>query len=42
MLTGTSMVNFDFDATGESLKEAATQYTHQLSMTPSGGNRTWL
>ncbi len=39
ILTGTSMVNFDFDATGESLKEAATQYPHQLTLTPSGGNR---
>ena len=39
ILTGTSMVNFDFDATGESLKLAATQYPHQLTLTPAGGNR---
>ena len=39
ILTGQSMVNFDFDATGEALKEAATQYPKQLTLTPSGGNR---
>jgi peptide/nickel transport system substrate-binding protein len=39
ILTGSSMVNFDFSATGESLKLAATQYPHQLTLTPSGGNR---
>ena len=31
ILTGSSMVNFDFSATGESLKVAATQYPKQLS-----------
>jgi peptide/nickel transport system substrate-binding protein len=39
ILTGQSMVNFDFDATGEALKTAATQYPKQLTLTPSGGNR---
>jgi peptide/nickel transport system substrate-binding protein len=39
ILTGSSMVNFDFSATGESLKLAATQYPTQLSLTPAGGNR---
>ena len=39
ILTGQSMVNFDFDATGEGLELAATHYPHQLSLTPSGGNR---
>jgi len=39
ILTGSSMVNFDFSATGESLKLAATQYPKQLSLTPAGGNR---
>jgi len=39
ILTGRSMVNFDFDATGEGLKLAATQYPHQLTLTPSGGTR---
>jgi peptide/nickel transport system substrate-binding protein len=39
ILTGTSMVNFDFDATGEALKVAATQYPKQLTLTPSGANR---
>jgi peptide/nickel transport system substrate-binding protein len=39
ILTGQSMVNFDFDATGEALKLAATQYPKQLTLTPSGGNR---
>ena len=39
ILTGQSMTNFDFDATGEALKSAATQYPKQLSLTPSGGNR---
>ena len=39
ILTGSSMVNFDFSATGESLKLAATQYPKQLTLTPAGGNR---
>jgi peptide/nickel transport system substrate-binding protein len=37
ILTGQSMVNFDFDAGGEGLKLAATQYPHQLTLTPAGG-----
>ena len=39
ILTGSSMINFDFSATGESLKLAATQYPKQLTLTPAGGNR---
>jgi peptide/nickel transport system substrate-binding protein len=39
ILTGQSMVNFDFDATGEALKMAALQYPKQLTLTPGGGNR---
>jgi peptide/nickel transport system substrate-binding protein len=39
ILTGSSMLNFDFSATGEALKTAATKYPKQLSLTPSGGNR---
>ena len=39
ILTGTSMVNFDFGATGEALKLAATKYPHQLTLTPAGGVR---
>jgi peptide/nickel transport system substrate-binding protein len=39
ILTGQSMVNFDFDATGEALKTAATKYPTQLTLTPSGGSR---
>ncbi len=39
ILTGQSMVNFDFDATGEALKLAATQYSKQLTLTPAGANR---
>jgi peptide/nickel transport system substrate-binding protein len=39
ILTGSSMINFDFDATGEALKLAATQYPKQLTLTPGGGNR---
>jgi peptide/nickel transport system substrate-binding protein len=39
ILTGQSQVNFDFDATGEALKLAATQYPKQLTLTPSGANR---
>ncbi len=39
ILTGSDMVNFDFSATGQSLKVAATQYPKQLTLTPSGGNR---
>ena len=36
ILTGQSMVPFDFGANGESLKTAATQYPKQLTLTPSG------
>jgi peptide/nickel transport system substrate-binding protein len=39
ILTGQSMVNFDFAATGEALKLAATRYAHQLTLTPAGGVR---
>ena len=39
ILTGQSMVNFDFAATGEALKLAANQYPHQLTLTPAGGSR---
>jgi peptide/nickel transport system substrate-binding protein len=39
ILTGQSMVNFDFPATGESLKLAAQKYPKQLTLTPAGGNR---
>jgi peptide/nickel transport system substrate-binding protein len=39
ILTGSGMVNFDFDATGEALKTAATQYPKQLTLTPAGANR---
>ena len=39
ILTGSSMVPFDFSATGESLKVAATQYPKQLSLLPGVGNR---
>src|SRR5437588_10240246 len=39
ILTGTGMVNFDFDATGEALKTAAIQYPKQLTLTPAGANR---
>jgi peptide/nickel transport system substrate-binding protein len=39
ILTGQSMVNFDFGATGEALKLAATKYPSQLQLTPSGGDR---
>ncbi|MBV9810277.1 MAG: hypothetical protein JO286_24080 [Solirubrobacterales bacterium] len=39
ILTGSDMVNFDFSATGQSLKTAATQYPKQLSLSPGGGNR---
>jgi peptide/nickel transport system substrate-binding protein len=39
ILTSQSMVNFDFGATGEALKTAATQYPKQLTLTLSGGNR---
>jgi len=39
ILTGQSMVNFDFGATGEALKLAATKYPSQLTLTPSGSNR---
>lgn len=39
ILTGTSMVNFDFDATGEGLKLAATKYQQQLTLTIVGGIR---
>jgi peptide/nickel transport system substrate-binding protein len=39
ILTGQSMVPFDFSATGQSLKVAATQYPKQLSLLPGVGNR---
>jgi len=39
ILTGSDMINFDFSATGQSLKVAATQYPKQLTLTPAGGNR---
>ena len=39
ILTGSGMVNFDFDATGEGLKLAATSYPRQLSLIPSGDSR---
>lgn len=39
ILTGSSLINFDFSATGESLKLAATKYPKQLTLTPAGGNR---
>lgn len=39
ILTGSSELNFDFSATGESLKLAATKYPKQLTLTPAGGNR---
>ena len=39
ILTGQSMVNFDFSATGEALKLAATKYPSQLQLIPSGGDR---
>ncbi|MBV9604230.1 MAG: hypothetical protein JO027_03950 [Solirubrobacterales bacterium] len=39
ILTGSGMINFDFDATGEALKLAAQQYPKQLTLTPGGGNR---
>jgi peptide/nickel transport system substrate-binding protein len=39
ILTGSGMFNFDFSATAEGLKLAATQYPKQLSLTPSGSNR---
>jgi peptide/nickel transport system substrate-binding protein len=39
ILTGSDMVNFDFSATGASLKLAATSYAKQLTLTPAGGNR---
>jgi peptide/nickel transport system substrate-binding protein len=39
ILAGQGMVNFDFGATGEALKLAATHYPHQLSLTADGGNR---
>ena len=39
ILTGSSMVPWDFSATGESLKVAATQYPKQLSLLPGVGNR---
>ena len=38
ILTGQSMVPFDFGANGESLKTAATQYPKQLTLTPSGSD----
>ena len=39
ILTGQSMTNFDFGATGEALKLAATKYPKQLTLTPDGANR---
>jgi peptide/nickel transport system substrate-binding protein len=39
ILTGSDMVPFDFSATGQSLKVAATQYPKQLSLLPGVGNR---
>jgi peptide/nickel transport system substrate-binding protein len=39
ILTGSSMVNFDFSATGQSLKVAATQYPKQLSLSIVGEDR---
>jgi peptide/nickel transport system substrate-binding protein len=39
IVTGSSMVNFDFTATGESLKTTVQQHPNQLSLTPGGGNR---
>jgi len=39
ILTGKSMVPFDFSATGQALKVAATQYPKQLSLLPGVGNR---
>ncbi len=39
ILTGSSMVPFDFSATGQSLKVAATQYPKQLSLLPGTSNR---
>ncbi len=39
ILTGQSMVNFDFDATGEALKLAALSYPKQLTLTPAGSSR---
>ena len=39
ILTGSDMANFDFTATGQSLKVAATQYPKQLSLMPGIGNR---
>jgi peptide/nickel transport system substrate-binding protein len=39
ILTGQSMVNFDFGATGEALKLSATKYPKQLTLTPDGSNR---
>ena len=40
ILTGSGMVNFDFSATGESLKVAATQYPKQLSLLPGAATVT--
>ena len=39
ILAGQGMVPFDIPATGEALKLAATEYPHQLTLTPAGGNR---
>jgi peptide/nickel transport system substrate-binding protein len=39
ILTGQGMTNFDFGATGEALKLAATKYPKQLTLTPDGANR---
>jgi peptide/nickel transport system substrate-binding protein len=39
ILTGSDEANFDFTATGQALKVAATQYPKQLSLMPGIGNR---
>jgi peptide/nickel transport system substrate-binding protein len=39
ILTGSNFANFDFTATGQSLKVAATQYPKQLSLLAGVGNR---
>jgi peptide/nickel transport system substrate-binding protein len=39
VLTGSSMVSWDFSATGQSLKVAATKYPKQLSLLPGTSNR---
>lgn len=39
ILTGSDMTSWDFGATGQGLKTAATQYAKQLQLVPSGGDR---